>query len=248
MTQKSGFTLLELAVVLVIIGLVIGGVIAGRALVRASETRSMIGEYDSYVKAIQEFQDKYHALPGDMSTANGYWSNATNGDGSGTIGSSTGAGVLSSQSEWFQAWLQLADAGFVQGSFTGTHGGGGNSEATIGTNVPASKLDGGGWTINYYLNTTGGAMWPDQYGHLLNFGGQVSANYTIGGILRPDEAESIDQKLDDGMPGTGKVRAWRTGVLPNCTNETAPYNTQTTAIYNTGYTSQACSLVFLLGF
>ena len=63
-------------------------------------------------------------------------------------------------------------------------------------------------------------------------------------ILTSAEAQNIDNKFDDGMPGTGKIRAWRTSILPNCTtNDTS----QTAQAYsaNSGY---QCSLVFLLGF
>ncbi|MDE3016874.1 MAG: type II secretion system protein [Pseudomonadota bacterium] len=251
--QQSGFTLIEMSIVLAIIGLVIGGIVAGQSLVRAAQIRDMIGEFDSYVKAIKEFQDKYHALPGDMNNATIFWANTANGDGNGEIGTSSNTGTptdtpggLANSGEWFLAWQHLSDAGFVQGSFTGTYGAGGASEAVIGTNVPASRLSGGGWTLNYYLNTSGNVgLWSDQYGHLLNFGGSVAKNYTIGGILRPDEALSIDQKIDDGMPGTGSIRAWRTSVLPKCT---ATDTSQTAQIYNIGDSNPDCALVFLLGF
>jgi hypothetical protein len=64
-------------------------------------------------------------------------------------------------------------------------------------------------------------------------------------VLSPDEALSIDQKIDDGKPGRGKVRAWRTSVLANCT---ATDTSQDNQAYNIAYTPPACALVFLLGF
>jgi len=258
MKRLKGFTLLEMSIVLAIIGLIVGGIMVGQSLVRAAQIRNVVSEYDTYLKGVKEYQDKYLALPGDDKNAGAIWANTVSGDGSGTIGTSNVTGTTVTDTspsgtwgEWFLAWQHLSLAGFVPGSFTGKYGAGGQSEAVIGTNVPASKLDGAGWTINYYLNTSGNAgLWSDQYGHLLNFGGYVAGDYTKGAILTPVEALGIDSKLDDGIPGTGKVRAWRSGgggyALANCTDETVA--TQAGAIYKTAITSQACALVFLLGF
>ncbi len=269
--QRCGFTLLEMAVVIAIIGLIIGGIMVGKSVKRQAEIQAMLGEYDQYIKAIKEFQDKYNALPGDMSNATSIWGSnpngcgggnwsatpttlTCNGDGNGTIGSSSTAGVLSNSVEWWFAWQQLADAGFIAGTFTGNPSPFPWNSALAGTNVPASNLKGGGWTLNYYLfpnngvNSNAGApLWMDQYGHVLNFGGYVAGDYTKGAVLGSAEALNIDQKIDDGQPGTGKIRAWRTGVLPNCISGDGDAN-QTTATYNTNYATQACALVFILGF
>jgi len=254
MKQKDAFTLLELSIVLTIIGLIMGGIVIGRSLVRQGELRAAVSEYDTYLKAIKEFQDKYLALPGDTSTAANIWGATVtdNGDGNGTIGTSSTAGVIAdtagtgsigSTGEWFLAWQHLALAGFISGSYPGT-----GTTSLAGTNVPLSK-SGGGWTVFYYLNSTNGtSLWPDQYGHVLAFAAS-GANYAtpaISGILTPAEASDIDTKLDDGMPGTGKIRAWRHTVLNNCTDETVP--TQIGTIYSTAYAGKTCALVFLLGF
>ena len=70
--KQTGFTLLELSVVLIIIALVAGGIVVGQSLIRSATLRSVMGEYDHYLKAVQEFQDKYLALPGDMPNAEEY--------------------------------------------------------------------------------------------------------------------------------------------------------------------------------
>lgn len=261
--RRSAFTLLEMVVVLTIVALIAGGVVGARSMLRNAQIRTAVGEYDAYLKSIKEFQDKYQALPGDMNTATTLWgtdplgcpnntysatpkTRTCNGDGNGRIGASTIAGVLSSTTEWWRAWQHLSNAELIDGAFTGVPGWGGGVEANIGLNVPASKLDGGGWTLFYLLMTSDGALWGDQYGHVLTLGKAFPSGgtYTIGAILTPTEALSLDQKIDDGAPGTGKIRPFRTSVLADCTaNDTS----KTAATYKTSYTSQACSLLFILG-
>jgi len=126
----SGFTLLEMSIVIVIIALLVAGIVGGRTLIRAAELRGVISELDGYTKAVKTFQDKYLALPGDMSTAESYWGADTacpntaannvrktetcNGDGNGQIAlwnTSTDA-----QSQWyetFRAWQHLSNAGLT---------------------------------------------------------------------------------------------------------------------------------------
>jgi len=74
---SSGFSLVELSIVLVILGLLTGGILGGQALIRAAELRAVTTEYDRWVTATRTFQDKYFALPGDMTNATAFWGSAT---------------------------------------------------------------------------------------------------------------------------------------------------------------------------
>lgn len=260
-TSRSGFTLIEFSMVLIIIGLLAGGIFMAQTLIRQSELRGVANEFDTMRKSIMEFRDKYRGLPGDITTAEAIWgadagcpgtsSNTTpkiatcNGDGSGTVGSSSGAGVMGDQKEWFRAWQQLANAGFIRGSYSGAAGDASVSEAVVGVNVPSSQVSGAGWTLNYMLMSTNGMLWKDQYGHLLNFGAYSKGDYTRGAILTPEEAIHLDSKIDDGSPGRGFIRSWRTAILPDCTTDES---SQDAVRYNTTFTERACSLVFLLGY
>src|SRR5690348_1121410 len=81
--MQRGFSLLELSIVLVIIGLITGGITAGRTIVRAAELRSMITDINKYKSAIYTFREKYNAVPGDMKNAVKYWGAAAGGTADG---------------------------------------------------------------------------------------------------------------------------------------------------------------------
>src|SRR5579872_1884494 len=71
--RTGGFTLIELSIVLVIIGFIVGGVLVGRDLIRSSELQSIITDKDRYKTAVYTFRSKFNELPGDMSDATTYW-------------------------------------------------------------------------------------------------------------------------------------------------------------------------------
>lgn len=260
-SSQQGFTLIEFSVVLITISLLIGAIFMAQTLIRQSQLRSVANEFDTTRKAINEFRDKYMGLPGDITTAEAIWgadsgcpgtsSNTTlkiatcNGDGNGTIGSSDASGSFSNTTEWFRAFQQLSNSGFIRGMYSGAPGDGSLIEAMIGINVPKSRVSGAGWTLNFMLLTSDGSMWADQYGHLLNFGAAVEDDFTRGKILTPEEAINLDNKVDDGKPGRGFIRAWNESMLPDCTTDDS---SQDDARYNTLFTERACALVFLLGY
>lgn len=117
-----GFSLVELSIVLVILGLLTGGILTGQSLIRASELRSITTEYNRYIAAAQTFRDKYFALPGDMANATAFWGAAhatpatckttasssaltCNGNADGFI-----QGVVATSNESFRFWQHLANA------------------------------------------------------------------------------------------------------------------------------------------
>lgn len=265
---ENGFTLMEMSIVVIIIGFLLGGIVSAQSLVRSTQLQAMLGEYDSYQKAFGEFQYKFLALPGDMKGSPGFtpedmWGSdpggcpaasntlrkiaTCNGDSNGTIGDSDTSANLTNTQEWFRAWQQLSNAKFIGTKFTGVAGAGGPQEAVIGQNVPASGITGAGWTLVYYQQLADSLyLWGDQYGHVLTFGAFTAGSFTSTPVLSVSDALAIDLKIDDGLPGKGKVRAWRTSMLPNCTaNDT----TQAAQHYvPTSSGAQVCSLLFITGF
>ena len=240
----SGFTLVELSIVLVVIGLLLGGVIIGKDMIRSAQLRSVITEVQGYLAASQMFQDKYNCLPGDCVNVTTYMSGVTNGNGDGRLNSASGANAAG---EIFGAWQQLAKSGYIPGTFTGLSGPTNGYNAIIGTNVPASRFPLGGYDWRYQVFSGGTQNYDGNYGNSINFGGKIANDTTLAPILTPSDAYGIDQKMDDGVPSLGIVRAFAGGTaLPNnCSTGTS--GSGASASYNLGYTGISCSLIFITG-
>ena len=87
---RAGFTLLELSIVLVIIGLLIGGVFVGQSLIHNAQLNGVITEYNRWQTAVKSFQQQYQTLPGDMTNATALWGVAAGTNGTdATCGNAT---------------------------------------------------------------------------------------------------------------------------------------------------------------
>lgn len=235
---RCGFSLVELSIVLVILGLLVGGILAGQSLIRASELRAVINESQRYTTAIHAFRDKYFALPGDMNNATAIWgkdnakcsghtgSVATpgtcNGDGDGLIeDSGNGAGFTA---EVFRGWQQLALAGLVEGTYTGYAGAQTGTDYDPGSNSPRSKLSNAGWMISFRNNSGASpSAWSFDYNYQNWLG--IGADDATGAwlddrILKTEEAWNIDSKMDDGLPATGIVHGHAS--VATCTTASGP--------------------------
>ena len=212
--QKAGFTLIELSIVLVIIGLIVGGVLVGQDLIKAAEIRATISQYEKYNAALNTFRTKYDGMPGDLlyTTANSFAINPTAGsltsaagDGNGLIESTATTNYNLPLRENVLIWQQLNMANLVDGSYgTDLTVAGAPAVTTPSTYLPAAKLGRG----NYWAVGSAGGL--NHYA-LINptAFAAAGASYTVatGGGVTPIEAFNIDSKLDDGMPNTGIVRA-----------------------------------------
>src|SRR5712691_8190609 len=86
---ESGFTLVEIAIVLVIIGLLLGGILKGQEMITQAKIKNLINDFNGVTVALVSYQDRYRTLPGDDASADTRWttpSPAPKGDGNGTIG------------------------------------------------------------------------------------------------------------------------------------------------------------------
>ena len=115
--KNTGFTLVEMAIVLVIIGLILGGVLKGQELVIQARVKSMINDFNQVTAAYYTYFDRYHSFPGDDKTASNYTESATscNGDGDGTL---EGTAYDSTGGENACLWSHLRAAGIVNGAVT----------------------------------------------------------------------------------------------------------------------------------
>jgi len=257
--RQQGFTLIEMAIVLTIIGLIIGGIMTGRDMIRNSQLQAVTGEVSRYTQAFHNFHDKYLALPGDFAGATALWGTASggcpNGLGTGTqTCDGNGNGLIFDDwnvnpysgnyaYESFRAWQHLANAGMIDGNYTGVASSGAHSgySFTPGTNVPASSIPGGGYYIAYE-----GIGIPDMYGgnygHILWLSGIDS--WDGSPLLTGAEAQALDAKADDGLPGTGNIKSMSSTAKYNCATTADP----TTAVYITSVSGVKCFLIFITGF
>ena len=232
MKRQHAFTLVELSIVLVIIGLLVGGIMAGQSLLRMSQLRGVMSDLTTYASAIQQFRTEFRALPGDLSTATSYWgtaggtgSDATcygtnqstlgtstcNGDGDATLDLTNAASAATDGTEMHLAWRHLANAGTIStAALTGRTATTGSYDVRAGTNAPRAKID----DLTYMPATAIGcissnATYYDGCYPLTLIFGKSATTYLLAALITPEEMYSIDKKLDDAAPGFGQVRAFK---------------------------------------
>jgi prepilin-type N-terminal cleavage/methylation domain-containing protein len=216
-TSETGFTLVELAIVMIIIGLLIGGVLQGQKLIENARVKSTITAVDGYKTALYTFRSTYGGMPGDLTgaatrlqgCAAGNANNCAGGNGNAIIGNVIGGVTalevgldVSNNPENVLAWKHMALANLITGV---------NPSASIAANNfawgeshPASSW-GGGWTI-VYANDRG----DNTYGHALRLHRDPNGNILNQRgihILTAAQAANIDRKLDDGHSNTGWVQS-----------------------------------------
>ena len=253
--MKHGFSLVELSIVLVILGLLTGGILTGQTLIRAAELRAVTTEFQRYQSAVNTFRDKYFALPGDMRNAEDFWGTASSGTCPTASGTGTqtcdgdGDGNLSNVSnESFRFWQHMANAGLIEGTYTGVAGAAGVFDHVPAENVPASKLSRGGWGARSLNNFGGGSdLYARDYGNQFDFGnggtGSIVGVAPNGRILTPEETWNIDTKLDDGLPGRGGVIVRNWDICTFSADED-----DLDAAYNLALNSISCSIIFTNAF
>lgn len=205
---QKGFTLIELSIVLVIIGLIVGGVLVGQDLIKAAEIRATVGQKEKFDAAVNTFRGKYNGFPGDLSTFANFPLVQT-GRSAGSNGFSDGDGLIESgatttfdftgESKIF--WRDLLDANMIAENITTDTAAAGGVTAPAGA-LPPGKIGKGNF---WHISATGGLNYFALSGisALDNGSGAVTA----GHALTPQDALQIDGKLDDSLPTTGTVNS-----------------------------------------
>lgn len=188
----KGFTLVEIAIVLVIIGLLLGGILKGQEMITQAKIKNLIADFSGISAAYHGYQDRYRKLPGDDGDANARWSLdiATPASGAyndGVINGKYNTTTANEESRLF--WLHLRRAGFVAGN---------DQEQPF--NAVTGKIG----------VQTGNAASPVAAA----LGGFVSL--IVCSANMPDKmAIAVDTQMDDGKPDTGTVRAQQNTSGPN---------------------------------
>lgn len=231
---KPGFTLIELSIVLVIIGLIVGGILVGRDLIHAAEMRRVESEVDAIKTAMQTFRLKYNCLPGDCPEATKlFGASVINGNGD---------GQLIWFNEGYQAWQHLALAELVAGKFSGVGAGGG----VIGVNIPGSKFNNGGYTIIYTNGIVGSSLTGDVALNRLMLGQAHPGSYAVNSIMSGRDNYMLDSKYDDGWPTTGTITVQSSSATCATIPGDSVFN-RAYAYYNKAGDTITCTPIFALG-
>jgi prepilin-type N-terminal cleavage/methylation domain-containing protein len=199
--KNKGFTLVELAIVLTIIALIVGGIVSGEKLLESYRLASVVSSIGKYKNAFDDFQAQYMAYPGDMDDAGTVFPSQGSVPAAGS-GNNNGRIEENSGEEEFKAWQHLGRANLVQGNFSGT---GSTTNYRLGTNIPEGPHESGMFRLVYNslhsLNTH----------YLIYSRAKISCSdsdiCTRSAIINGNDALSIDIKIDDGVYNTGKIRA-----------------------------------------
>jgi len=185
MQKPNGFTLVEIAIVLVIIGLLLGGILKGQEMITQAKIKNIIADFSGVSAAYHGYQDRYRAQPGD-DKAGDRWAGTKTGNGDGVIVGAWNTTTADTESILF--WEHLRKAGFVSGS------GQDNPFNAVSGKMGVQTGDGSGPSPNGVLGTAANT-------NLITGLVMCSANL-------PDKiAISMDSQMDDGKGASGSVRA-----------------------------------------
>lgn len=189
-SQQSGFTLVEIAIVLVIIGLLLGGVLKGQELINSAKVKNLANDFRTIPTYIYAFQDKYKALPGDDAQATAHISACAapcqNGNGNGVVNGNWNSTTDTDESKQFWAHVRLAN--LAAG--------------------PTALSD-----ADYYpKNAVGGRLGVTSAISAQTVAG-ISGTYIVcSAAILGKFAKQLDVQMDDGNTATGSMRTVADGT------------------------------------
>lgn len=196
--RQGGFTLVEIAIVLVIIGLLLVGVLQGQEMIENSKIKNLVNNMKGVQAAYYAYQDRYQAVPGDDLLASTRFTGADNGGGNSLIsGSFDSVATPAAANESTSFWQHTRMAGLMTGT------------ATAAVALPPANNLGG------VLGVQSDNALGSTYG--------IVGNVVCASNVPWRTALSIDAQLDDGNSATGKVRAGAIGVTATVAATSAAY-------------------------
>lgn len=186
--NQAGFTLVEIAIVLVIIGLLLGGVLKGQELIDNSRVKTAVADMNGVTAAVNAYRDRYRRTPGDdgpvaqLTARGGNWTTVTvGGDNNGipALGANPFAPAAGGEGTAF--WQHLRAAGLITG----------NAALAGAAAVPRNPFNG----LMGVAQAAAATTYPVQT--------LIICHSNVPG----KNAQAIDAAVDDGLPGTGDVRS-----------------------------------------
>lgn len=248
--RNRGFTLIELSIVLIIIGLLAGAVLVGRDLIEAAVVRSQITQIEQFQTSVTTFRLKYNALPGDIAAAQAAAfglqpraGTAYHGDGDQKLTACEQYQsnlVLGCETALF--WRDLSETHLISQSLTAAvddYATGDSAPGNASIYMPAAKL-GHGNLVAVFNDLFPRAGQPRYCGRNFCFAvGQwfVAGHGGLGGVVKitPQQAYNMDIKVDDGYPQSG---SWLAGTSDS--NSVFPFVTYLDAFVHPTRTSNSC--------
>ncbi|MFN7039378.1 MAG: prepilin-type N-terminal cleavage/methylation domain-containing protein [Alphaproteobacteria bacterium] len=197
--KAQAFTLIELSIVIIIIGLIAGGIVAGNELISQAKVRGLVREIQALTTSINSFKLKFNYLPGDFPYAGAIWTSATclnsaaptgcNGNGNYQVVSNGGV----NGSEGYRVWQHLSLANMINGEYTAT--------SAITDQFPLKYSSKTLVMLRYIYPFVNSIRY-----NVLEIGSWDTVNsQPINGEITPVDAYSIDNKIDDGIANKGRV-------------------------------------------
>lgn len=257
--KNKGFTLVELAIVIVIIGLLVGGVLQGQELITQSKIRSQVKQIEEFNAATAIFRSKYDGLPGDLINPSRFgFFGATYGNtplylGNGIIQDENGNyPPTTTNAESVMFFINLQQAKMIKGLLPYSNSGGnscynnGNYSRVVGCQFPEGKIGKGGLTA--YTGRDGGLYY---YFGISNYDTTIYNIHTFlalsaNPVVSPQVSDNLDRKLDDGVPSSGNIEAIRVtaAASTNLSDDTTLNNClgASNQVYNLSTDSPLCRL------
>lgn len=252
---ETGFTLVELSIVIIIVGLIVAGVLGGQRLIDQARLRTLIGDKTDIETALANFRNEFNALPGDYRNATDYWAagaacgdataidnaNECNGNGDRKIDHNIGGDdTAQAADESYTAWVHMGNSGHYPGQYTGIP-----TNITAGVNVPEAGF---GRSVAITLMHSGDAVnlgTANLNDNLILFGtADGTANPADTPFIAARDARSIDEKVDDGLPASGTVLGVNSGGGGEECIDTGEYNVDGAIV---SIAADGCALVFKSG-
>jgi len=227
-SKQKGFTLIEIAIVLVIIGLLLGGVLKGQELINTARVRALNNTVDGITAAWFSFQDRYRAFPGDYTQASiNLPGSPANGDGNGLVGGAS----TNPAAERAMVWMHLQSAGYITGGYD-------DPLATV------ANADEYGCPVTVCPDNGFGAGMNLNYGAMRQAGGSDAHELMTGRGIPVEVIAELDRKVDDGSPATGAMQLGKAGTGWLAADVTACQAAGDPTLYGLLTPSSNCAAVF----